>query len=89
MAELVVSNDLFWTNAQAVFAISWGMTFYFSEAMPDNYKQFLKNDAAQTDFSSYSRKQRSADFAKAFGGNFKELEARMHRFYQELKQLGR
>lgn len=89
MAELVVSNDLFRTNAQAAYAISWGMTFYFSEAMPDKYKQFLKNDAARTDFSSYSRKQRSADFAKTFGGNFKELEARMHRFYQELKQPGR
>ncbi|MCP4095254.1 MAG: DUF1570 domain-containing protein [Planctomycetaceae bacterium] len=89
MAELVVSDDLFRANAQAAYAISWGMTFYFSEAMPSKYKQFLKNDAARTDFASYSKKQRSADFAKAFGGDFKELEARMKRFYQELKQPDR
>ncbi|MDB4458606.1 DUF1570 domain-containing protein [bacterium] len=86
MAELVVSDDLFRTDAQAAYAISWGMTFYFSEAIPSDYKQFLKNDAARTDFSSYSKKQRSADFAKAFGSNLKELESRMQRFYQELKQ---
>lgn len=89
LADLVVSDDLFRTDAQAAYAISWGMTFYFTEVMPSNYKQFLKNDAARTDFSSYSRKQRAADFAKVFGGNFEEIEARMKRFYQDLKQPDR
>ena len=89
MAELVVNDDLFRTEPQAAYAISWGMTFYFSEAMPSNYKRFLKNDAARTDFSSYSGRQRSTDFAKAFGGDLNELEARMRRFFQELKQPDR
>ena len=65
------------------------MTFYFTEVMPINYKQFLKDDAARTDFSTYSGKQRAADFAKVFGGNFEEIEARMKRFYQDLKQPDR
>jgi hypothetical protein len=85
MASLILSNDLFRNEPQIAYAVSWGMTFYLSEKMPSQYHQFLRNDGKRTDFSSYSKKQRAADFGNAFGGDLAGLEAQMKRFFSAIK----
>lgn len=83
--QLVLSDDLFRTDPQVAYAVAWGMTFYLSEKSPGKYLEFLRQDAKRKNFASYSSKQRARDFAKAFGGDFKGLEAKMERYFKTLK----
>jgi hypothetical protein len=85
MSKLVLSNDLFRSDPHLAYAVSWGMTFYLSQAMPAKYHRYLRNDGERNDFSNYTRKQRAQDFASAFGSNFSVLEARMERYFDEIK----
>ena len=85
MAKLVTSNDLFRNEPHVAYAVSWGMTFFFSEKMPSQYHRYLRNDSQRTDFSQYSKKQRAADFASAFGSEVAGLEAQMERFFADLR----
>ncbi len=85
MASLVMSNELFRSEPQVAYAISWGMSFFFSEKMPSYYHRFLQMDGRRKDFSEYSPEHRAADFADAFGGDMSGLEAQMERFFADLR----
>ena len=85
LASIVLRDDIFRSDPQMAYALSWGMTFFLSEKMPRQYQLFLRNDAKRSDFQNYSSRQRAAAFAKAFGSDFKSLEKRMKSFFGELK----
>ena len=84
MAKLIMSNDLFRTDPHLAYAISWGMTFYLSEKMPSAYHNYLRNDGQRTEFADYTSTERSADFAAAFGTDYRGLESQMERFFNNL-----
>ncbi|MFK7766601.1 MAG: DUF1570 domain-containing protein [Mariniblastus sp.] len=84
MGSLILSDNLFRSDPQMAYAMAWGMTFFFTEKMPNEYNRFLRNDAKRADFSSYPSNKRASDFAKAFGSNTKGLEAQMKRFIEGL-----
>ena len=85
VAELIKNDRLFRSNSTEAYAISWGLTFFLSEKMPEQYHRFIREDARRANFSGYSAKQRLQAFAKAFGPKFTDLEARMERFIVNLK----
>jgi hypothetical protein len=85
LAELVAGDQLFRTDPSLAYAISWGLTFYLSEKMPRHYQQFLASDAGRASFADYTDRQRTAEFAAAFGNRLDELEGKMARFIEELK----
>lgn len=85
LRSLILSDDLFRSNPQLAYALSWGTTFYLSEKRPTKYMMFLKNDASRSDFQGYSSKQRAQDFARVFGNDVRGLEARMEQFFTDLK----
>jgi len=87
LAELITDDNLFRTDPSRAYAVSWGVTFYLSEKMPQEYYRFLAVDAARKDFSGYSDRERTAAFATAFGAKLPELEARMKQFIGELDRL--
>ena len=84
MADLIVNDDLFRTDPQLAYALSWGMTFYLSEKKPEEYYRFLRKDGKRKDFQEFSSKQRSKAFSSAFGGNIPGMEAEMKRFITQL-----
>ena len=84
MASLIASDKLFRSNAQLAYAMSWGMTFFFTEKMPAEYNRFLRADAKRANFAGYSSSDRARDFAKAFGSDIRGLEAKMKRFIDKL-----
>lgn len=84
MSELLVSDDLFRSDIELAYAYSWGMTFFFSEKMPTEYRQFLQRDGAREDFAKHSGKDRVTEFAGAFGSDIAGIESRMKRFIMSL-----
>lgn len=82
--SLVVSDNLFRTDTQRAYTISWGLAFFLAESYPKKYAAFLANDAARKAFRRYSSSERANDFADYFGASFENLEARMKTFYEEL-----
>ena len=84
MASLIASDKLFRSNAQLAYAMSWGMTFFFTEKMPAEYNRFLRADAKRANFAGYSSSDRARDFAKAFGSDIRGLDAKMKRFIDKL-----
>lgn len=85
LPELIANDQLFRTDPSLAYAVSWGMTFYLSEKMPQQYHQFLANDAQRDDFADYSSAQRAQDFAATCGSKWTDLEANMKRFILSLE----
>lgn len=85
ISKLVLSDDLFRSDGQLAYALSWGMTFYLTEKMPEQYREFLRRDGQRTEFANYTSQQRANDFAAAFGNDLSGLESRMKRFFNEIK----
>jgi hypothetical protein len=65
--------------------MSWGLTFYLAENYPQNYINFLKNDATRAQFESYGSADRRRDFATYFGRQLDNLEARLEKYFSELE----
>ncbi len=84
LADLVVSDQIFRTDPELAYALSWGLTFYLSEKMPSQYQAFLKADGERTDFQGFDSKRRAAAFLKSFGGDLQALNARMKRYFEAL-----
>ena len=84
LEKLVQSDSLFRTDVSKAYAISWGAALFLSENYPKKYVAFLAHDGARKPFKTYTRSQRADDFAKFFGTNFKNLDARMKTFFADL-----
>ena len=85
VSELVTRDDMFRSDPQLAYALSWGLSFYLNEKLAARYHGFLRADAKRKDFRAYSSKQRAKAFSKSFGLNFQQLEAQMERYFKELK----
>ncbi len=83
--DMISSDNLFRKDPTLAYAMAWGMTFYLAETQPRNYIRFLKHDAKRADFAAYDRSDRRKDFAKYFGANTTDLEARIKDFITNLK----
>ena len=86
MEQLVQSDSLFRTDVNRSYAISWGMSLFLSESYPKKYVAYLAHDGGREPFRGNTRSQRAKDFAKFFGTNFTNLEARMKSFFEDLKE---
>ena len=84
LQQLVQSDSLFRTDVDKAYAVSWGVSLFLSENYPKKYVAFLAHDGARTAFRTYTRTQRAKDFAKFFGASFKNLDARMKTFFEDL-----
>jgi len=84
LLKMVLKDDIFVHEPNLSYALSWGVTFYLSEKMPQKYHAFLRRDSQRTDFETYSPKQRLKDFVAVFGSDFKGMEAKMKRFIESL-----
>ena len=84
LQQLVQSDSLFRTDINKAYAISWGASLFLAENYPKKYVAFLAHDGARKPFRTYTRTQRVNDFAKFFGTNFKNLDARMKTFFADL-----
>jgi hypothetical protein len=85
LAEIVSSDRVFNTDADAAYAEAWALTFFLSETDPRRYVEYLRKTAAYPNFTQRRSPERLADFTAVFGTNLKLLEAKMLRFMGELK----
>ena len=86
LQQLVQSDSLFRTDVKKAYAISWGAALFLSENYPKKYVAYLAHDGARQPFREYTRTQRADDFAKFFGTNFTNLDARMKTFFADLDE---
>lgn len=82
---LATSDRAFTQDAAVAYAQSWALTFYLSEKEPAGYSKYLAITAARPAFRSYTATDRIADFTRAFGDNWKMLDARVRRFLAEIR----
>jgi len=86
LQQLVQSDSLFRTDINKAYAVSWGASLFLSENYPKKYVAYLAHDGARKPFRTYSRTERAKDFAKFFGTNFTNLDARMKTFFAKLEK---
>lgn len=84
-SEIVMRDDLFRSDPQLAYALSWGLSFYLNEKLPARYHGFLREDAKRKDFAAFTSKQRAAAFFKSFRLSFHDLENQMQRYFKDLK----
>ncbi len=87
LANLVASDRLFRTDANAAYAEAWAMMLYLCETHPRELAEYFRKTAARADFSSYFAAQRVADFQECFGNDFKQLEANFLNWMKEIPAL--
>lgn len=84
--QLVRNDSMFRTDLDKAYAVSWGVSLYLAENYPKKYVAYLAHDGDREAFRSHSEKQRARDFAKFFGVDFTNFDARMKSFYAELAE---
>jgi len=85
LIRLVTSDQMFRTDPGAAYAEAWVLSFYLFETHSQEYGRYLARVANRMQFSTYSAKQRYADFVSAFGKDLKVLNSQLLRFVEELK----
>jgi hypothetical protein len=73
--NLVASDQLFQSDAQAAYAEAWAMMLFLCETRPKQMGEYMERVANRADFSQYFATDRVNDFAASFGSDFKQLEA--------------
>jgi hypothetical protein len=86
--EMISSDNLFREDPGLAYAMAWGLTFYLAESNPSQFFKFLKNDARREDFEVLEPQDRRKDFAKYFGKDANDLEARIEKFIENLEIPG-
>ncbi len=76
--SMIASDQIFQTDANNAYSVAWGLTFYLSERMPNEFSKYLKL-LRNRGFQSYSSKARRADFHKAFQTDSATLAIQMQR----------
>jgi len=69
---------------EKAYAVSWGVSLYLAESYPRKYVAYLAHDGDRKAFRPHSEKQRAKDFAKFFGTDFTDFDARMKIFFADL-----
>ena len=82
--QLVRKDSMFRTDIEKAYAVSWGISLYLAENYPRKYVAYLAYDGDRKAFRAHSEKQRAKDFAKFFGTDFTDFDARMKIFFTDL-----
>jgi hypothetical protein len=85
LPRLIASDDQFRSDAAAAYAEAWTLSFFLCETRPKEYCDYLELVASRKPFSKYPAKKRVADFARYFGSDFKQLDAELLHFVEDLK----
>ncbi len=83
LQSLTTSDELFQRSPQVAYDLSWALTFYLSERMPTELRQYSSALAARP-FGEYAAHVRQRDFRQAFGGDLSLLAGRLSRLLQEV-----
>lgn len=86
LAPLVASDDRFQSDPLGAYAEAWVLTFYLCETRPQEYSAYLARVAAREMFSTYSPRERIADFIAVFGNDLTLLASQINRFVETLPQ---
>lgn len=86
LEELVQSDNMFRTDLDKAYAVSWGVSFFLLENYPKKYVAYLSHDGDREPFRGYTRTRRAEDFAEFFGANFTKFETRMKIFFDDLNK---
>lgn len=71
--QLIANDNLFRSDVELAYALSWGLSFYLYETQPEKYFDLLRKDAKRKNFVAYSPEQRLRDFVNVFGNDFEKL----------------
>ena len=82
--QLVRKDSMFRTDIKKAYAVSWGISLYLAEKYPRKYVAYLAYDGDRKAFRPHSEMQRAKDFAKFFGTDFTDFDARMKIFFTAL-----
>jgi hypothetical protein len=85
-AELIGSDRMFQSDAQAAYAESWAFTFYLVETRPRDFARYLQRTAAHPAFTDPTSGERLADFTAVFGENLKLLDSQFLRYMDGLRE---
>lgn len=85
LPRLVASDAQFKTDPGAAYAEAWTLSFFLCETRPKQYCEYLERVASRKPFSEYPTKKRLADFARYFGSDFKQLDAELLHWVEDLK----
>lgn len=85
LIDIVTSERIFTKNPSKAYAMSWAMTFYFSERYPRDYIRYLKTTSKLGPFDKYTSRQRMADFQASFGKDTEKIANRLSKFVGGLK----
>ena len=83
LQNLVATDELFQSNTQLAYALSWSLSFYLAEKMPSRYQSLMRVQRARP-FGDYTAKERTRDFQRAVGIPFELLANHVSRFYVDL-----
>lgn len=82
LLSLASSDQLFESDVEVAYDLSWALTFYLAERMPTEFRQF-SNLVAKRPFGEYPTIERGRDFRQVFGGDVSLLASRLSRMLQE------
>lgn len=79
LKSLVMSDDLFKSDALDAYALSWALTYYLTEQNAPQYLRYMQKIAALPPGAQYDAKRRLSDFEASFGDDWQLLEANVAR----------
>jgi hypothetical protein len=85
LPRMIASDRDFEIDAAAAYAEAWVLSFFLCETRPQAYCDYLAKVGSRKPFTKYPAKKRVADFVRYFGNDFKQLDAEMLHFVEDLK----
>jgi hypothetical protein len=85
LTDLISSDRIFNTDANAAYANAWAFSFYLIETQARRYADYLALTAKRPELKDYPASERMADFVSIFGKDFTMMETRFLRFMSEQK----
>ncbi len=76
LQSLSESDELFERQIEMAYDLSWALTFYLAERMPDELREYA-SVLADRPFGEYPSVERGRDFRRAFGGDLSLLAGRL------------
>jgi hypothetical protein len=84
LADFISTEDAFRKSVLDFYAEAWALTFFLAETRPREYAQYLRRISDRDPLTSYTARERLADFQSAFGEDVGRLEVDMLRFIADM-----
>jgi hypothetical protein len=78
LQSVIVSDRLYRADPETAYAVSWALTFYLIERMPQQYHAYLKQQL-QASRPDSSGAERELEFSRAFGLTVDQLAPQIQR----------